>query len=86
MKAEQRTPYGLASSAWTLDGDAVTLKVVIPANTTAEVYVPSASADCVTESGRELAACDDLTPEGWNDGYTLVRLGSGCYEFKSLLK
>ena len=86
MKAEERTPYGLASSAWTLDGDAVTLTVEIPANTTAEVYVPSASAECVTESGRALAACDDLTSEGWNDGYTLVRLGSGRYEFKSTLK
>lgn len=40
MKAEQRTPYGLASSGWTKEGDALTLTVEIPANTTAEVYVP----------------------------------------------
>ena len=45
MKAEQRTPYGLASSGWTKEGDALTLTVEIPANTTAEVYVPSAAAD-----------------------------------------
>ena len=27
MKAEQRTPYGLASSGWTKEGDALTLTV-----------------------------------------------------------
>ena len=37
MKAEQRTPYGLASSGWTKEGDALTLTVEVPANTTAEV-------------------------------------------------
>ena len=86
MKAEQRTPYGLASSGWTKEGDALTLTVEIPANTTAEVYVPSAAADKVTESGRALDGRSDLKVAGWDDGYTLVRLGSGRYEFRSTLK
>ena len=86
MKAEQRTPYGLASSGWTKEGDALTQTVEIPANTTAEVYVPSAAADKVTESGRALDGRSDLKVAGWDDGYTLVRLGSGRYEFRSTLK
>ena len=42
MKAEEVTPYGKAVSHWTLDGNAFTLEVEIPFNTTAEIYVPTA--------------------------------------------
>ncbi len=43
MKAEQLTPYGKAVSHWKKDGDVVTLAVEIPFNTTADVFVPTAS-------------------------------------------
>ena len=43
MKAEQLTPYGKAVSHWKKDGDVVTLEVEIPFNTTADVFVPTAS-------------------------------------------
>ena len=76
---------GLANDG-AAEGDALTLTVEIPANTTAEVYVPSAAADKVTESGRALDGRSDLKVAGWDDGYTLVRLGSGRYEFRSTLK
>lgn len=38
------------------------LKVEIPVNTTAEIYVPAASAEAV-------ASADDLKSEGCADGY-----------------
>ena len=36
-----RTPYGVASSSWTLDGDAFELTVEVPVGTTCEVVLPS---------------------------------------------
>ncbi|MBO4558046.1 MAG: family 78 glycoside hydrolase catalytic domain [Bacteroidales bacterium] len=42
MKAEEITPFGKASSYWTLTGNIFTLDVEIPFNTTAEIYVPTA--------------------------------------------
>jgi alpha-L-rhamnosidase len=41
MKAEQKTPYGICSSEWKVTGDRIQLDVVIPANTTASVDIPS---------------------------------------------
>lgn len=43
MKAAEITPYGEASSSWRIEGDTLTLEVEIPFNTSAEVYVPTAS-------------------------------------------
>ena len=43
MKAELNTPYGKAVSYWRQEGKTFTLEVEIPFNTTAEIYVPTAS-------------------------------------------
>lgn len=39
-RATLRTPYGLAESAWTIEQGELTLKVIIPPNTTASVTLP----------------------------------------------
>lgn len=39
-RATLRTPYGLAESGWALDGEKITLKVIVPPNTTARVTLP----------------------------------------------
>ncbi|WP_030925123.1 glycoside hydrolase family 78 protein [Streptosporangium amethystogenes] len=38
--ARLRTPYGLASSSWRLDGGQISVEAVVPANTTAQVTLP----------------------------------------------
>ena len=38
--AEHMTPYGLASSAWRIDGDTLIADVVVPPNTSATVHLP----------------------------------------------
>jgi alpha-L-rhamnosidase len=39
-RASHMTPYGLASSAWRIDGDALVAEVVVPPNTSATVHLP----------------------------------------------
>ncbi|WP_436789982.1 family 78 glycoside hydrolase catalytic domain [Yinghuangia sp. YIM S10712] len=39
--AKLRTPYGDAEVSWRIDGDQLVVDVVIPANTTADVHLPS---------------------------------------------
>jgi alpha-L-rhamnosidase len=39
-EAAHESPYGRIESAWRLDGDALTLRVVVPAGTEAEVVLP----------------------------------------------
>ncbi|MDT7553205.1 MAG: alpha-L-rhamnosidase, partial [Pseudonocardiales bacterium] len=39
-EAAHESPYGRIESAWRLDGDALTVRVVVPAGTEAEVVLP----------------------------------------------
>ena len=82
-----RTSYdsfsGKIATAWKVENGTLELKVTIPANTTATVYVPSKDAGGVTESGK---------PAAHNEGVKFLRtevdaavfeVGSGAYSFKS---
>jgi len=62
--ARHRTPYGLAESAWLLNGDQMELTVVVPPNTTAEVVLPgSSSAPVTVGAGTYHWSCHYLDPD-----------------------
>ena len=82
MRAEQMTPYGRAAAEWRDEQGIFVLEVTIPVNTTAEIYVPSASADEVMLDGTAVASSADASLEGYADGYTKVKVGSGTYRFE----
>lgn len=79
--ATLKTYYGIASSSWSLNGNELTLDVEIPANTTADIYIPAGSADGITEGGKALSAIKELQVNGASGGYVLVKAGSGKYRF-----
>ena len=72
------TPYGLAASAWKLEGDRFTWEVRVPANTTATVHFPD-SVSALKEAGAV------VTTQPSHDNGRAVRhtlsLGSGTYRF-----
>jgi len=74
-KAEYNSIYGLIRSAWTIKGGTCELEVWIPANTTADVYIPWAdTADIIASDGAEFG-------ETTGDGSAQFRIGSGAYHF-----
>jgi alpha-L-rhamnosidase len=79
--ATLKTYYGVVSSGWTLNGNELTLDVEIPANTTADIYVPAANADAISESGKSLSSVKEIQVGGSGDGYVKVTVGSGKYRF-----
>jgi len=50
-KAEYHSAYGLIKSEWTRTSGTFTLKITIPANTTAEIYLPGSNKPVKTGSG-----------------------------------
>ncbi len=82
MKADQQTPYGRAFAEWKKEGEQFLLKVMIPVNTTAEVYVPSTSTEQVHLDGKAITSSKDVTVIGQKEGYTKVKIGSGTYIFE----
>jgi alpha-L-rhamnosidase len=85
------SPYGLIVSQWKRDGDALTLEVEIPPNTTAEVHVPvlrpaegaARAADAVTENGRPAAQSPGVKFLRMERGAAVYAVGSGRYTFES---
>jgi hypothetical protein len=74
---------GLIATAWTNAGGVFHLDVVIPPNTTAQIYVPTTNANSVTESGVPAAISPGVTYAGFSNGYAIYTVGSGQYVWSS---
>jgi alpha-L-rhamnosidase len=59
------------------------LSLTVPPNATATVYVPSKSADDVTESGNPAAKAKGVKFLRMENGAAVYEVDSGCYEFVS---
>lgn len=57
------------------------MEVVLPANTRAELHLPAASAERVTEGGQPVAASRGVRLLSVEPGDLALRLGSGHYQF-----
>jgi alpha-L-rhamnosidase len=80
--ASLQTYYGTLSSGWKVATDKTVFTITIPANTTAIVYLPAAATAAVTESGKVVSAVKDITVTGMQDGYMVLKVGSGKYNFE----
>jgi hypothetical protein len=75
------SPYGVIASRWKDTGLSFDLRVEIPANSVATVYLPAGDRAEITESGRALSQADGITDSYRENGRTVVRIGSGTYDF-----
>ncbi len=83
VRTSYRSIRGMIVSDWEKRDGKFTLRVVIPANTTATVYVPAKSVESVTESGEPAARSRGVNFLRMEDGYAEFEVLSGEYTFKS---
>jgi len=81
VQADLLTYYGKVTSEWRWLQGQLILKVQIPVNTTGKVFIPASSVEKVKENGRSLNGHRDLELVGKEDGFVVVKLGSGEYQF-----
>ena len=74
---------GLISTAWTNTGDSFNLDVVIPPNTTAQIYVPTTNATAITESGLPAMSSPGVNYVGISNSSAVYAVGSGHYFWSS---
>ena len=74
---------GPIASAWTLTNHWLNLNATIPANTTAEIDVPTTNAGAITESGMPALSSPGVTYVGVSNGAAIYTVGSGNYNFSS---
>lgn len=76
------SPYGTISTDWEDRPDAFEMRVEVPANTTAEIWVPACGGR-VTESGVDAAKAPGLTFVSERGGCKIYEAGSGIYRFSA---
>ncbi len=74
---------GLIATAWTNVGGTFNMNVVIPPNTTAQIYVPTTNAAGILESGRPAAGSPGVNYAGNSNGCAIFNVGSGSYQWSS---
>ncbi|MGN6246888.1 MAG: family 78 glycoside hydrolase catalytic domain [Ginsengibacter sp.] len=80
--ASLQTYYGKLSNSWKIENGKIEMDVVIPANTKATIFLPTANVSSITESGKPLSALKEISIKGNEDGYVVVNIGSGEYHFE----
>ncbi len=74
---------GRISSEWEIKGTNLYLKVSVPANTLAKIYVPALSENDILESDKPISEAFGLTFNQFHDGYAIFDASSGEYSFLS---
>jgi len=77
------SPYGRINSSWKMDKGMFTYTATVPANTTATLYLPAASAKSVMESDKPIDQGIKLIR--FDGGKAVYELKSGSYSFSSKL-
>ena len=75
--------YGLVASGWTIADGKMTLKIDVPANTTATVRVPGTKLGDVSEAGKAVAGRSDISKARQEGEVVVMEVGSGKYVFES---
>ncbi len=81
VRACYNSVRGTIAVEWRKEGNSFRLTVVIPANTTALVYVPTSDPTKVTESGKPADRAEGVKFVGVQDGFAVYEVVSGRYEF-----
>jgi alpha-L-rhamnosidase len=74
---------GRISSEWRRSAGQFDLRVSIPANTSATVYLPAVDFASITEGGGALLKSPGITPLKMEAGCAVLQIGSGDYHFIS---
>jgi alpha-L-rhamnosidase len=76
------TIRGPVSCNWKRIGNRIALTLVVPVSTTAELSLPVASADAVTEDNHPAAASKGVTQVSVQKDLAAFHLASGTYRFE----
>ncbi len=76
------SPYGEVTSNWSLTDEGLRMEVTVPANTSAEVHIPTfGKTATTTEGGRPATEVEGVTYRGNGGGFEVFGVGSGEYHF-----
>jgi len=86
VNASYNSMHGLIKSEWKKNAGQLEWNIIIPANSSATIYIPAVSLAAVTESGQDLSKIEGIRSVKWENGSAIVQLGSGQFKFISRIK
>lgn len=81
VKASYGSIHGPIATEWKTADGKLTVKVAIPANTTASLVLPIADPSGVTEGGKPIGQAEGVKSLGVTDGEARFEIGAGEYNF-----
>ena len=85
VRAQHESMYGTIKSSWEIQGDKFILKIAVPVNTTATVYVPSDKQKAGVQGSDTIRTDDHVRFVRAEGNYAVYEVDSGSYEFISPL-
>jgi len=76
--------YGKIESHWKKSATRLDWEIVVPANTTADVYLPSTDESKILESGKTIRSLNASKKVLNHDKKLVITVGSGHYHFSVL--
>ena len=83
VKAAYKSAYGVIKSQWRVENGNFMLDIVIPANSTALIYLPAADNSEIRESGKILNKSADVKLIRRESDRAVIEISSGKYSFIS---
>lgn len=80
-RASFESSYGTIASGWERDGNRVTVKIMIPANTRATVILPADDVSKITADGKALTSVKEFANIKTTNNKVTLETGSGAYVF-----
>ena len=86
VKTDFNSPYGIIHSEWKISNGNLYMDIRIPANTTAEIYIPSEPGSQIFENNTPISQIKEIRFLREENGYTVLKAGSGSYKFMVVSK
>jgi alpha-L-rhamnosidase len=74
---------GRIESRWHKRGDTLIMEIIVPANATATIYVPTTQPNAITESGKPISQAEGVTFLRAENGRAIFQVESGRYLFSA---
>lgn len=83
VKSAYDSVHGRITSNWRKRGDQLSMDVIIPANTTATVYVPCEAVSDITEGRKTIDKSEGVTFLRMEEGRAVFEVAAGSYAFST---
>ena len=84
--ASYNSIHGNIVSNWRIDGAKFFMEVVIPANTTGYIFIPTDNIENITESGKKAGSAEGVRFVRSQEGRAVFKVQSGQYHFSSTMR